>query len=349
MVTNVRGLGHLTRGLAIARKLQALSSNYQVIFIGTAWVTELIREQGFMYFYIAPKEVLPETVTQQEWMTYFQESLESIINFYKPKVVIYDGVCPHRVLIEQLKKHNYLKLIWVKRENYKERFKGLEFYKKEFDLVILPREVGAIEELKDKKGNEKYCLPITLLDQEEAHERNKVRRALAIKDNEYLYYIQLGEGEINRIDYLIKRIQEEIISRGNTRILLAQSPIGKKVIPINDKVRVIKNYPNAQYFKGVDFAVAAAGYNTFHELVQFKVPSLFIPNYNTVVDDQLLRARRLEEQGAVLVLRSIDTLSSKLDELENRQLELKKQLQGYQTLNGAIEAAKFIHELIRKE
>ena len=53
MVTNGAGLGHLTRGLAVAKKLRQLDSTLEIVFFSTSLATEVIRNEGFM-FYISP-------------------------------------------------------------------------------------------------------------------------------------------------------------------------------------------------------------------------------------------------------------------------------------------------------
>ena len=55
-------------------------------------------------------------------------------------------------------------------------------------------------------------------------------------------------------------------------------------------------YPMSRYFAAFDAAVAAAGYNAFHELIALGVPSLFVPMPRDT-DDQPARARCAERAG----------------------------------------------------
>ena len=57
-------------------------------------------------------------------------------------------------------------------------------------------------------------------------------------------------------------------------------------------------FPNARHFRAFDFAISAAGYNSFHELLHHGVPTIFVPNDNQQVDDQRARAAWAESRGA---------------------------------------------------
>ena len=64
-------------------------------------------------------------------------------------------------------------------------------------------------------------------------------------------------------------------------------------------------YPMSRYFAAFDAAVAAAGYNAYHELIELGVPSLFVPMHRET-DDQPARARYAEEAGLGLGLSRAD-------------------------------------------
>ena len=67
-------------------------------------------------------------------------------------------------------------------------------------------------------------------------------------------------------------------------------------------LRYLTGFPNVRQFRAFDFAISAAGYNSFHELLHQGVPTIFVPNDNQKVDDQRARAAWAESRGAAICL-----------------------------------------------
>lgn len=346
MVTNGAGLGHLTRGLAVARRLKQMDPKLNIIFFSTSLATEVIRETGFMFFYIPTKEIMPNSMTDAIWNEYLGRQLNEILDIYHPMALVYDGAYPYMGVLSSLERKR-IKSIWIKRECYKEEIHDLGAIESLFDLVIVPKEMSSMQVIDTPR--KRYCEPIMYLDKEEAYERDQIRKQLNISDKNRLYYIQLGAGVINETDSLLNNIIKIVLKEENNRILLGESIIGKKCGIYHPHIFNIRSYPNAQYFKALDIAISAAGYNTFHELLYFGVPSVFIPNMKTSMDDQLARTQMAVERNACFGLQ--ENISCRgYEETINKASMLSKSLkvnaQKLITKNGAIEAARYINECI---
>jgi UDP-N-acetylglucosamine:LPS N-acetylglucosamine transferase len=74
---------------------------------------------------------------------------------------------------------------------------------------------------------------------------------------------------------------------------------------------VVKLYPVSRYLRAFDLTVSAAGYNSYHEQIGFAVPTVFLPNTRTRLDDQVGRARFAAATGAALIVENPES-----DELE---------------------------------
>jgi UDP-N-acetylglucosamine:LPS N-acetylglucosamine transferase len=58
----------------------------------------------------------------------------------------------------------------------------------------------------------------------------------------------------------------------------------------------------SRYLRAFDLVVSASGYNSFHEQIGFGIPSVFVPNTETRLDDQVARARFAAATGAALII-----------------------------------------------
>ncbi len=75
-------------------------------------------------------------------------------------------------------------------------------------------------------------------------------------------------------------------------------------LPANwPNVRVLRGgFPLSAYFNAFDFSIAAAGYNAYHEVISFGLPTVFLPNRAPSMDDQATRAEFAQDHGAGFVL-----------------------------------------------
>lgn len=346
MVTNGAGLGHLTRGLAVARRLKEMNPKLDIIFYTTSLATEVIREAGFMFYYTPTKSVMPDSVTGTQWNQYISRQLSDIIEIHHPIALVYDGAFPYIGLLSNLKAMN-VRSIWIKRECYKKEIQNLEPIEALFDLVIVPKELS--EDVCRDTIKKKYCEPIMFLDQEEAHAREQIRQMLKISEEEKLFYIQLGAGTINSTDAVIYNMMDIVLKNPLHRILLGESIIGKQLECNHPHVFKIRSYPNSQYFKAIDYAVSAAGYNTFHELLFFGIPTVFVPNMNTSMDDQLARVKMAEQKQACVCLEedsSIDEYEQKIEEMLHVTCAMRKNALSLIKENGVRQAAYYIYQQI---
>jgi UDP:flavonoid glycosyltransferase YjiC (YdhE family) len=56
------------------------------------------------------------------------------------------------------------------------------------------------------------------------------------------------------------------------------------------------------YARAADFVVSASGYNSFHELLYHKVPTIFMPQMAPVMDDQQRRAHAAADRGLARIV-----------------------------------------------
>jgi len=112
----------------------------------------------------------------------------------------------------------------------------------------------------------------------------------------------LGAGQINDIDSEIRLTIDALLHYPDMHIVLGESMLGERLDFDHERVHLLRDYPNSMYFNAFDFAVQAGGYNSFHEMRNLGIPTLFYPNMNTGMDDQLARCKVAEDEKWGIVL-----------------------------------------------
>ena len=121
--------------------------------------------------------------------------------------------------------------------------------------------------------------------------------------------------------------------------------LGERIKFENNRVRMLRDYPNSIYFNAFDASIQAGGYNSFHEMRSFGIPTLFYPNMNTGMDDQLARCKSAEIEGWGLVLES--RTASSVPQSIKELLSLKPQSLNLSQTNGAGELANSLLKYLR--
>jgi len=92
------------------------------------------------------------------------------------------------------------------------------------------------------------------------------------------------------------------------------------------RTRVITTRASAALMQAADLAVSAAGYNSFHEMLYHRVPTILIPQGADYMDDQERRAVAANERGLAEMVQANDllkleqTINSCLDNGRNEDL-----------------------------
>ena len=112
-------------------------------------------------------------------------------------------------------------------------------------------------------------------------------------------------------------------------------------------VHVIHEFPLSRRFRAFDLAVSASGYNSFHELLRFGIPTLFIPNQDTALDDQEARARFASDKGLAHMLErvSVAAAAGPLEDLLQRGEAMVAKVPSVDRGNGAAGAAAHLRKL----
>ena len=148
--------------------------------------------------------------------------------------------------------------------------------------------------------------PILLAKPQQLLSKEESRLRLGIPNNALAVYIQLGAGKINDIEGQLEMAIRILNENQSIHIVVGESIIGDRLRLEGDRIRIIRDYPNSLSFNGFDFAIMAGGYNSYHEAIAFQLPTIFVPNDGTGMDDQIARVKSGQNAGACLVVNGRD-------------------------------------------
>jgi len=251
-----------------------------------------------------------------------EEMLILIFETHCPKWFIFDGAYPYRGMLNAIKEEETIEKIWVRRGMLKKGSSIPIDSVGHFDLIVHPEDAITDEEDKlEHNVNSIHISPITLIDSDEMWTRKQARKRLGVPEDCKVAYVQLGAGRINDIDSEIRTVVDALLKNDNIYIVLGESMLGERIEMDLERVHILRDYPNALYFKGFDISIQAGGYNSFHEMRKMQMPTLFLPNLDTGMDDQTARCKIADKEGwgITLIDRNQTLISTAIDELLNRK------------------------------
>jgi UDP:flavonoid glycosyltransferase YjiC (YdhE family) len=338
---NGSGIGHLSRCLAYARRMQGRA---RPVFFSLVSAVEIIHEMGFEAdYFVSPFWSCSHiNAWNRELAVRFGLMLEEV----QPAVVVFDGTWPFHGFMDACDAYGVPIKVWSNRGLHKQDFERVPVKESAFDLVIVPGEIGtdfAVMRAK-RPGRKVVTPPVTLLRPDELLPPNEARAALGLaRDGRYALF-SLGPGNLKDVSDIARGLIAEMRSRG-FEVVWSRAPISVRDVELPDGVLPLSVYPLARYMRAFDVFVGAAGYNTCFEVVQSGVPSLLVPN-TLVADDQARRAKMLTPHAPIVVsnCESVPERRHALDQL----LELTGVALECQTikLNGAERAADEILSLV---
>lgn len=291
--SNGTGMGHLTRLLAYARKAP---SNVRPHFLSLSQAVSVVGEFDFPYEYVA--SVAANGMSPGRWRAYFASRLGEAIDRLQPRVVVFDGAWAYESIVDVKARFPGVRWVWSRRGMWYRGMNRDQLSKSAwFDTVVEPGDFSSPAD-RGATVNEPAVRvgPVTLLDDDELLARADARKALELDQSAPTALVTLGAGNINDTTSAIRVVIDALRSLG-VEICVTVPAIAERASTDDVHVRAVTTYPLARYLRAFDVAVSASGYNSFHELLRFGVPTLFLPNLNTSLDDQRSRAAYAAEQG----------------------------------------------------
>ena len=290
--SNGTGLGHLTRSMAIARRL---GDRAEPLFLTLSAAAPVVESMGFPVEYVA-SYATPGAGNDYRWSRRLRARLRAVINEAEPDLIVFDGTHPYEALLGALPSAGTA--VWCRRPLWRRGASRVPLNRAgAFDAVIEPGELAESEDVGPTVALRERAHrvgPIVLLDREELLDRAAAAAELGLDPGRPAVLVTLGQGA--EVREATRRTLARLTAGGDVQVAALSSALTAADEVPEGVIDLRATYPMSRYFAAFDGAVAAAGYNAYHELIELGVPSLFVPMARRT-DDQPARARYADRAG----------------------------------------------------
>ena len=302
--SNGVGMGHLARCLATARRLRQA----RPVIVTMSKAFPVVRDEGVTVEYLPYFKSIG--LEPEVWNEKLFQELTEIFDYHGPDVVVFDGNVPYDGLLAALDLRPQIWRVWQRRAMWSPGAGEDHLARAEtFDVVIEPGELAAPVDRGLTTAFSADCFrvpPIRVLDREETLSASAAKALLGLDPDRHAVLLQLGSGnnyDLRAAAHIVFELAEE---RPDLQVVYARWRISEAMPPLPDHVLVLDTFPIARHLAAFDFAVATAGYNTFHENIAAALPTLFVGNESPEQDEQWLRAHYAALRGLALAARAHD-------------------------------------------
>lgn len=300
---NGRGMGHLTRQLAILRWIRWLGAAAGVKV--EAWVLTsseadtLARREGVPSIKIPSKAMMRDAgLEPARYLAVARGWVLQAVATLQPDLLIVDtfptGSFGELAMALELAKKRVLVLRATRPEAAKEA--QPEAALAAYDKVIVPDEDTA---------------PILLRERPELRPREAARAALGVPEASRACWVALGGGGDPTAARTLPRLVDRVRKAG-WHVIVAAGPLYVGEERRGPGITWLDRYASMELLNAADVAVSAGGYNSVHELRFAGIPTVFLPQ-EKLADDQ---TRRALSWGPVA--KTVDEAVSMLEGLEAR-------------------------------
>jgi len=339
--SNGTGMGHLMRLMAYGRRATEFEPHVLSLSQGVGAVGAI----GMPYEYVPSASALG--MDPRSWQPIFTDRVGHALDRIRPSVVVFDGSWPYSGIERLRSSHPDPIWVWSRRGMWMPDRSGEQLTRSDwFDEVIEPGDFAAAADVGATAGAPAIRLPpVTLLDADDLLSRVAARRKLGLPAEGAMALVSFSGGTMQDVT---SDTAAAIAAARNLglQVCITQSVVAPHVALPPD-VHVVNRIPLCSYQHAFDVAISAAGYNSFHELLRFGTPTLFIPKRNSSLDDQDRRARWAADQGWSHYATQVtaDATTDVLRDLLDRGPEMVAKVAREDPGNGAVAAAKLLTDI----
>ena len=308
------GLGHIMRGINIAKELKKIIK-CEILFVTNTPFIDIFEREGFCFERgtTDPYELYNGNISPDDYKRVNEEFLLSVIKKNYPHIIVFDLIVVPSV-IAYAKKNNIF-LVYILRELYNWHYLlSYKDYLPSFDLVLLacipdPVLISKFKSIGFNKN--KIFYTGNIFREPDQNKIDSLKLKYKKKDKELLITITAGGGGFSKetknffsiVGVIAKKIGSELRKRKgnfiNIRWLLIKGPLFQEDINLPDNIEVHDYEMDLpELFFISDLVVSAGGYNSVNEIIASKTPALIYP-FPTRIDSQITRISAYTSMGFI--------------------------------------------------
>lgn len=312
MTSNGTGMGHLSRQIALAHALTSASSlpgrspgkRFDPIFFSLSRAVPVIATYGFRGEYCPSRE--RGWMPASRWQEYLRERVHAFAEETGIETLIFDGVVPYQGLLRARLDLPDVRFVWMRRGFWRHRTNTASLRSSRyFDLVLEPGDLAGAADDGPTAGlaDSIRVPPVSVAEHIPRLSRLEAAEALGLDPDRPAALITLSSGRLNDVAGVGAAAVSALLEDPVWQVAVSRSALTQIGVPLTDRSRCVELsgvYPLAQYLPAFDAAVSGGGYNSVHELLYAGVPTLFLPNRSSTIDNQVRRTLWLADHGLAL-------------------------------------------------
>lgn len=339
---NRRGLGHLMRGLNLARAVRRLEPEADILFYARNKSAESLCGPSFRAF------IEPDDDSTPHW--------PELMRAFAPDVVIYDTLLPKDPTTETVVPS--ARRVYVMRKMRDEKQDGV--FSHPFldciDLVLIPHTREEFDHALPSSLDARSAFVGPIMRLPEPANQDRLRDTYAIQPGDFVLTSTVGGGGFAEQAEAFFRAVYAVHQRlqpwmPKLRHLVIQGPNFAGTLAPLPGMTVVEYEPDLIDLLALsDLVIAEGGYNTVNEVRVAKTPAVFLPSIRNL-DDQEERVRTLERHGLAAVCANQDpeAAAARVEELLRSPSwlsEVRRRYAGDQPPTGNDAAAECILGLV---
>jgi UDP-N-acetylglucosamine--N-acetylmuramyl-(pentapeptide) pyrophosphoryl-undecaprenol N-acetylglucosamine transferase len=308
---NGTGVGHVTRLLSIARWLRryaaALGRKIECWFLTSSEADSLVFSEGFAAFKIPSKTIVAETgIDRIAYRALAKQWIWHTLALLRPDLLVVDTF-PRGSFGELLGALDLCRnKAFVYRPVRNEVAARADFQSMLplYDLLLVPEVDAPVLAPKAMQSSIVHVGTVLSRERWELTPREEARKQLGISPEQRCVYISAGGGGAPEVSQHLAAAVHAFASDPRFSVVVGSGPLYR-----GPPLRGVTTMSGAaaEWSLAFDVAVAAAGYNTYGELMFAGVPTVFLPQ-SKLADDQGARAQHAVDAGAAVLLEDLSQI-----------------------------------------